>query len=54
MADVTAVLESLGVGGEVRTLPSAVRTAALAAGQLGCEVGAIASSLVFSADVGTV
>jgi prolyl-tRNA editing enzyme YbaK/EbsC (Cys-tRNA(Pro) deacylase) len=50
MADVTAVLESLGVAGTVRTLPSSARTAALAAEQLGCGVGAIANSLVFAAD----
>jgi prolyl-tRNA editing enzyme YbaK/EbsC (Cys-tRNA(Pro) deacylase) len=45
-----AVLRSLGVAGEVREFPSAVPTAAAAAGQLGCEVGAIANSLVFAAD----
>jgi prolyl-tRNA editing enzyme YbaK/EbsC (Cys-tRNA(Pro) deacylase) len=45
-----AVLRSLGVAGEVREFPSAVPTAAAAAQQLGCEVGAIASSLVFAAD----
>jgi prolyl-tRNA editing enzyme YbaK/EbsC (Cys-tRNA(Pro) deacylase) len=45
-----AVLRELGVPGEVRELPAAAPTAATAAGQLGCEVGAIANSLVFSAD----
>jgi len=45
-----AVLRSLGVAGEVREFPSAVPTAAAAAEQLGCEVGAIANSLVFAAD----
>lgn len=50
MADVTAILESLGVSGEVRTLASTAKTAALAAEQLGCDVGAIANSLVFAAD----
>ena len=45
-----AVLRSLGVPGEVRELPQSAPTAAAAAAQLGCEVGAIATSLVFSAD----
>ncbi len=44
------VLASLGVTGDVRVLPSSAPTAAAAAEQLGCEVGAIANSLVFSAD----
>lgn len=50
MADISSVLESLGASGAVRTLPASARTAAMAAAQLGCEVGAIANSLVFSAD----
>ena len=45
-----AVLRDLGVPGQVVELPSAAPTAAAAAAQLGCEVGAIANSLVFSAD----
>src|ERR1700689_1332319 len=45
-----AVLRDLGVSGEVRELPASAPTAASAAAQLGCEVGAIANSLVFSAD----
>ena len=45
-----AVLRNLGVSGEVRELPESAPTAAAAAAQLGCEVGAIANSLVFSAD----
>ena len=45
-----AVLRSLGVPGEVRELPQSAPTAAAAAAQLGCEVGAIANSLVFNAD----
>lgn len=52
-ADVTrfaAVLRDLGVPGQVRELPDSAPTAAAAAAQLGCEVGAIANSLVFSAD----
>lgn len=36
--------------GEVRVLPESAPTAAAAAAQLGCEVGAIANSLVFDAD----
>jgi len=43
-------LRSLGVTGEVRELPEPAPTAAAAAAQLGCEVGAIANSLVFAAD----
>ena len=45
-----AVLRDLGVAGEVRKLPESAPTAAAAAAQLGCELGAIANSLVFSAD----
>jgi prolyl-tRNA editing enzyme YbaK/EbsC (Cys-tRNA(Pro) deacylase) len=39
-----------GAEGTIQELPDAVRTAALAAEQLGVEVGAIANSLVFDAD----
>jgi prolyl-tRNA editing enzyme YbaK/EbsC (Cys-tRNA(Pro) deacylase) len=49
-AKFAAVLRDLGVPGPVRELPEAAPTAAAAAAQLGCEVGAIANSLVFSAD----
>ena len=45
-----SVLRDLGVAGEVRVLPESAPTAAAAAAQLGCEVGAIANSLVFAAD----
>lgn len=38
-----------GGSGEVVVLPDAVHTAALAAEALGCEVGAIANSLLFDA-----
>ena len=38
--------------GEVVVLPESVHTAALAAEALGCEVGAIANSLVFKSDLG--
>jgi len=47
-----AVLRELGVPGEVRELPSPAPTAATAAAQLGCDVGAIANSLIFDADGG--
>ena len=43
------VLRQLGVPGEVRVLPESAPTAAAAAAQLGCEVGAIANSLLFDA-----
>ena len=46
------VLRDLGVTGEVRELPESAATAATAAAQLGCDVGAIANSLIFSADGG--
>ena len=49
-AEFAAVLAGLGVPGEVRELPEPAPTAATAAAQLGCEVGAIANSLIFSAD----
>ena len=39
-----------GVTAELRQLPDAARTAAAAAEALGCEVGAIANSLIFMAD----
>lgn len=42
-------LERRGGQGEVVVLPDSVHTAALAAEALGCEVGAIANSLVFDA-----
>jgi prolyl-tRNA editing enzyme YbaK/EbsC (Cys-tRNA(Pro) deacylase) len=47
---VAGTLHALGAGGQVRELPEPAPTAATAAAQLGCEVGAIANSLVFSAD----
>src|SRR5947208_5724249 len=47
---VAGVLRELGVTGDIRELPDPAPTAATAAAQLGCEVGAIANSLVFSAD----
>ena len=50
VAPFSAVLRDLGVPGRVKELPEPAPTAATAAAQLGCEVGAIANSLVFSAD----
>jgi len=47
---VAGALRELGVPGEVRELPEPAPTAATAAAQLGCPVGAIANSLVFNAD----
>jgi prolyl-tRNA editing enzyme YbaK/EbsC (Cys-tRNA(Pro) deacylase) len=47
---VATALRTLGVVGQVRELAEPAPTAATAAAQLGCEVGAIANSLVFSAD----
>jgi prolyl-tRNA editing enzyme YbaK/EbsC (Cys-tRNA(Pro) deacylase) len=47
---VASQLRTLGVTGQVRELPEPAPTAAAAAAQLGCEVGAIANSLLFSAD----
>ncbi len=47
---VATELLALGVEGQVRELPEPAPTAATAAAQLGCAVGAIANSLVFRAD----
>src|SRR5580692_7326349 len=49
-ASFAAVLRDLGAAGQVRELPEPAPTAATAAAQLGCEVGAIANSLLFNAD----
>lgn len=43
-------LSDAGIASQVRELPDSTRTAADAAAALGCEVGAIASSLLFLAD----
>lgn len=48
--NVTARLHDLGAQGSVRILSDQARTAQQAAEGLGCEVGAIANSLVFDAD----
>ncbi|GAA1508858.1 YbaK/EbsC family protein [Sphaerisporangium rubeum] len=47
---VTEALRGLGAAGEVVVLTDPAPTAVTAAAQLGCEVGAIANSLVFDAD----
>src|ERR1700680_2181686 len=47
VADALPALSGTGPG---RELPEPAPTAGTAAAQLGCEVGAIANSLVFSAD----
>ena len=47
---VAEALKSAGAAGEVRELQDSARTAAEAAAALGCEIGAIANSLVFMAD----
>lgn len=46
---VAEALQAAGVRPQVRRLEESARTAALAAQALGCEVGAIANSLVFMA-----
>lgn len=43
-------LADAGISAAVRDLPDSTRTAAEAAAAVGCEIGAIASSLVFLAD----
>jgi prolyl-tRNA editing enzyme YbaK/EbsC (Cys-tRNA(Pro) deacylase) len=47
---VADALEAAGATGVIRILDEAVPTAAAAAAQLGCEVGAIANSLIFDSD----
>ena len=43
-------LHSLGAAGSIRVLPDQAKTAQQAADGLGCDVGAIANSLIFDAD----
>jgi prolyl-tRNA editing enzyme YbaK/EbsC (Cys-tRNA(Pro) deacylase) len=50
VSNVLAALHAAGSAGEVRVLDDSARTAAQAAAALGCGVGAIANSLVFTAD----
>jgi prolyl-tRNA editing enzyme YbaK/EbsC (Cys-tRNA(Pro) deacylase) len=47
---VARALRDAGAAGEVVELPEPVPTAKAAAEQVGCEVGAIANSLIFNAD----
>ncbi len=47
---VAEALAARGLAGRIRELPASTRTAVEAAEALGCEVGAIANSLVFVAD----
>ncbi|WP_141862449.1 YbaK/EbsC family protein [Kribbella jejuensis] len=47
---VAAALRAAGATGEIVILDEAVPTAAAAAAELGCEVGAIANSLIFDGD----
>ena len=50
IASFRAALSRAGGQGRIVVLPDTVHTAALAAQALGCEVGAIANSLVFDCD----
>ena len=50
VSNVVDALRLRGATGEVRVLDDSARTAAEAATTLGCDVGAIANSLVFTAD----
>ncbi|MEV4566469.1 YbaK/EbsC family protein [Nonomuraea sp. NPDC049419] len=47
---VESALRERGAHGEIVVLPEKAPTAAAAAAQLGCDVGAIANSLIFDAD----
>jgi prolyl-tRNA editing enzyme YbaK/EbsC (Cys-tRNA(Pro) deacylase) len=47
---VQKAIEDAGVRATVRELPDSTRTAAEAAAALGCEIGAIGSSLLFLSD----
>jgi prolyl-tRNA editing enzyme YbaK/EbsC (Cys-tRNA(Pro) deacylase) len=49
---VADALRAAGAAGDPVALPDAATTAAAAAAQLGCELGAIANSLVFDSGVG--
>lgn len=49
-AEVARALAAADVAGQVRELAESTRTAAEAASALGCDVGAIANSLVFISD----
>ena len=47
---VRAALRAAGIPDQVRVLPATASSAAAAAEQIGCPVGAIANSLIFEAD----
>ncbi|WP_066899498.1 YbaK/EbsC family protein [Mycolicibacterium houstonense] len=47
---VAAAVAAAGIEPAIQILPADAKTAAAAAAQLGCEVGAIANSLVFECD----
>ncbi|NUS73171.1 MAG: YbaK/EbsC family protein [Corynebacteriales bacterium] len=47
---VARILAEAGIAGQVRELTTPARTAAEAADALGCEIGAIANSLIFISD----
>ncbi|SDG83429.1 Cys-tRNA(Pro) deacylase, prolyl-tRNA editing enzyme YbaK/EbsC [Sinosporangium album] len=47
---VAEALRALNAPGEIVVLPDSAPTAEAAAAQLGCEIGAIANSLIFNAD----
>ncbi|MFL6105381.1 MAG: YbaK/EbsC family protein [Marmoricola sp.] len=53
IAHFRATWTALGGAGEIVVLPDSVHTAALAAQALGCDVGAIANSLLFAVPTGT-
>lgn len=50
VANVVESLRSSGINARAQVLPDSTRTAAHAAKALGCEIGAIANSLLFMAD----
>jgi prolyl-tRNA editing enzyme YbaK/EbsC (Cys-tRNA(Pro) deacylase) len=50
IARVAAALAALGIEPEIKILDADAKTAVAAAEQLGCQVGAIANSLVFECD----
>ncbi len=49
-ARVASALAAIGIEPDIKILDADAKTAAAAAEQLGCEVGAIANSLVFECD----
>ena len=50
--EIDALLAAAGLAGRVRILPEPAPTAQAAADQIGCRVGAIANSLIFTTDDG--